>query len=67
MSVFKWDWTDHLTPEELKKLKDSERPSKLTQKVGFEIHGDQVERVHMTKEELKRINEEQDELLEAKK
>ena len=67
MAVFKWDWTYHLTKQELKDLKERDLPQALSPAKGFDLSREDVERVIMTKEELKRINEEQDELLAAQK
>ena len=67
MAVFKWDWTHHLNDAEKKALKDKQKPRAVSPAKMFDLRAIGVERVVMTKEELRRINEEQDELLEAEK
>jgi len=52
MAVFNWDYTYHMSPEEIKALKDK-KPEKLIPPKYFDLA--KAERVYITKEELKQM------------
>ena len=63
MAVYKWDFTYHMKADELKTLKEEKRPEKLTPPKYFDL--DKAERVYITREELKQMEIEREQALQA--
>jgi len=63
MAVYKWDFTYHMKPEELKTFKEDKRPEKLELPKFFDL--DKAERVYITREELKQMEIEREQALQA--
>lgn len=63
MAVYKWDYTYHMKDDELKALKEDKRPEKLVPPKYFDL--DKAERVQITREELKQMEIEREQALQA--
>lgn len=62
MAVYKWDYTYHMTKDEIKALKDK-KPEQLKPPKYFDLN--KAERVYITREELKQMEIEREQAKQA--